>query len=113
MSAALEAATAAPLAVAPRAPSAPVSMQPSGPVPAVEATASGSGPHADLAIPQNAIEASRAWDRVLDALEERKRFSLAGPLRLARVMAWTPDHLELGFPVMFTRWARWPRTPTS
>ncbi len=79
--------------------SAPVSMQPSGPVPAAASTASGSGPHADLAIPQNASEALRAWDVVLRELEDRKKFSLAGPLHHARVLGWTADQLELGFPV--------------
>ncbi|MGE0396102.1 MAG: DNA polymerase III subunit gamma/tau [Kofleriaceae bacterium] len=79
--------------------SAPVSMQPSGPVPAAATTASGSGPHADLAIPQNAAEALRAWDTVLRELQDRKKFSLAGPLEHARVIGWTGDVLELGFPV--------------
>jgi len=79
--------------------SAPVSMQPSGPVPAAESTASGSGPHVDLPIPQNAADALRAWDCVIELLENRKKISLANALRLARVMSWTPDQLELGFPV--------------
>ena len=79
--------------------SAPVSMQPSGPVPAATTTASGSGPHADLPIPRDANEALRAWDTVLRELQDLKKFSLAGPLEHARVVGWTADVLELGFPV--------------
>lgn len=74
-------------------------MQPSGPVPAASTTASGSGPHAELSIPQDAASALRAWDRVLRELQDRKKFSLAGPLEHARVVGWTADVLELGFPV--------------
>ena len=74
-------------------------MQPSGPVPNAATTASGSGPHADLALPQTAGEALRAWDTVLRELQDRKKFSLAGPLEHARVVAWNADVLELGFPV--------------
>ncbi len=90
--------------------SAPVSMQPSGPVPAVAAVASGSGPHDEapakpvpapknLAIPQNATEALSAWNVVLEELETLKRFSLSGPYSHARVLKWTPDQIELGFPI--------------
>ncbi len=79
--------------------SAPVSMQPSGPVPTVAEVASGSGPHAPtIGIPASQPEALRAWDVVLDHLEDKKRFSLAGPLRHARVLRWTADALDLGFP---------------
>jgi DNA polymerase-3 subunit gamma/tau len=92
--------TSAPIPVAtPSTKSAPVSMQPSGPVPAAASTASGSGPHTDLPIPQNANEALRAWDTVLRELQDRKKFSLAGPLEHARVVGWNGDVLELGFPV--------------
>ncbi len=82
--------------------SAPVSMQPSGPVPAVGAVASGSGPHdekAPLRIPQNAEEALRAWNRVLDTLEKRNMFSVFAPFQHARVLKWTTDALDLGFPI--------------
>jgi hypothetical protein len=68
-------------------------------VPAAASTASGSGPHTDLPIPQNANEALRAWDTVLRELQDRKKFSLAGPLEHARVVGWNGDVLELGFPV--------------
>ena len=78
-------------------------MQPSGPVPAVGAVASGSGPHDDkpaaLSIPQNAEEALRAWNRVLDTLEKRNMFSVFAPFQHARVLKWTTDALELGFPI--------------
>ena len=83
--------------------SAPVSMQPSGPVPAVAAVASGSGPHDDgkpvIALPHNANDALRAWNEVLAHLEFLKKFSLSGPFSHARVMKWTADALELGFPI--------------
>lgn len=83
--------------------STPVSMQPSGPVPAAATVASGSGPHdekpAALGIPQSADEAMRAWNVVLGALEKRNMFSVFAPFQHARVMKWTPDALELGFPI--------------
>ena len=83
--------------------SAPVAMQPSGPVPAAAAVASGSGPHDDgrpvLALPHNANDALRAWNDVLAHLEFLKKFSLSGPFSHARVMKWTADSLELGFPI--------------
>lgn len=98
-------------------PSTPISMQPSGPVPAAHAVAAGSGPHdeprgvapvpvppvaparAELALPANATEALRAWNDVLGELEARKSFSLLGPFQHARVLKWTAELLELGFPV--------------
>ncbi len=97
--------------------SAPVSMQPSGPVPAAPTVAAGSGPHDDapakpaappaplapparvIAMPQNAAEALAGWNVVLDELETRKKFSLSGPFAHARVLKWTPDSIELGFPL--------------
>lgn len=80
-------------------------MQPSGPVPRPETVASGSGPHdADpaptrLAIPDTPAEALRAWNDVLSELEALRKFSLLGPFQHARVLRWTPELLELGFPV--------------
>jgi len=84
--------------------SAPVSMQPSGPVPSTSAVASGSGPAPapaprNLALPSNATEALSAWNVVLEELETLKRFSLSGPFSHARVMKWTADQIELGFPI--------------
>jgi hypothetical protein len=85
--------------------SSPVSMQPSGPVPKPEAVASGSGPHGgdpaqpSLAVPAGADEALRAWNDVLTELEAQRKFSLLGPFQHARVMTWTADLLDLGFPV--------------
>jgi DNA polymerase-3 subunit gamma/tau len=86
--------------------SAPVSMQPSGPVPRPEVVASGSGPHGQdaatrpaLAVPENPSDALRAWNEVLGELESLRKFSLLGPFQHARVMQWTPELLELGFPV--------------
>jgi DNA polymerase-3 subunit gamma/tau len=85
--------------------SSPVSMQPSGPVPKPETVASGSGPHGgdpaqpSLAVPAGADEALRAWNDVLTELEAQRKFSLLGPFQHARVMTWTADLLDLGFPV--------------
>ncbi|HMG53324.1 MAG TPA: hypothetical protein VK601_07575, partial [Kofleriaceae bacterium] len=86
--------------------SSPVSMQPSGPVPKPAAVASGSGPHdADappavvLAIPAGPAEALRAWNDVLSELEALRKFSLLGPFQHARVLTWTAELLELGFPI--------------
>jgi DNA polymerase-3 subunit gamma/tau len=80
--------------------SAATTMQPSGPIPAAPTVASGSGPHSEkaLAIPGNADEALRAWGEVLGELEARGKFSLAC-FHHARVMKWTPEDLELGFPI--------------
>jgi len=79
-------------------------MQPSGPVPKLETAAAGSGPHggepaAALAIPSGPAEALKAWNDVLSELEAMRKFSLLGPFQHARVMSWTPELLELGFPV--------------
>jgi len=79
-------------------------LQPSGPVPRPDATASGSGPHGNeppsrFAIPDNPAEAMRAWNDVLAELESLRKFSLLGPFQHARVMTWTDELLELGFPV--------------
>jgi hypothetical protein len=52
-----------------------------------------------LAIPTNATEALHAWSAVLSELEARRRFSLLGPFQHARVMGWTAEQIELGFPV--------------
>jgi len=98
--------------------SGPVSMQPSGPVPAIEKAASGSGPQSTptptptlgstlpgvgpapkpvLAVPANAAEALQAWAKVIDYLETQRKISLRGYCEFARVLAWTPQLLELGF----------------
>jgi DNA polymerase-3 subunit gamma/tau len=86
--------------------SAPISMHPSGPVPKLEAVAAGSGPHDHaarvvrrVAIPANAADALRAWDDVLDELEALRKPALRSLFELARVMKWTQEVLELGFPV--------------
>ena len=80
---------------------APVSMQPSGPVTAVHNVASGSGPHAEakLTVPGTADEALAGWNQLLSILETRRKFSLLGYYEPARVMKWTADEIELGFPV--------------
>jgi DNA polymerase-3 subunit gamma/tau len=86
--------------------STPPAMQPSPPVPAAASTASGSGPHesngaprSTINVPRDANEALRAWNAVLEELENRKKFSISGPFSHARVMKWTVDTLELGFPL--------------
>jgi hypothetical protein len=83
-------------------------MQPSGPVPTPSSTASGSGPNdpapAGSASTSTSVESSAdgglaAWNRVLGELETRRRFSLLGPYQHARVLRWTDDEIDLGFPV--------------
>jgi hypothetical protein len=80
-------------------------MQPSGPVPRPETVASGSGPHEPsevaprFAIPVSDDAALRMWNEVLDEVESQRKRSLAELYRHARVLKWTPDLLELGFPV--------------
>ncbi|TMQ21301.1 MAG: DNA polymerase III subunit gamma/tau [Deltaproteobacteria bacterium] len=90
-------------APAPSAISAPVSMQPSGPVPRPETVASGSGPHDPsdaprFAIPADPGDALRMWNEVLDELEAQRKVSLAALYHHARVLRWTAELLELGFP---------------
>ncbi|HEX3762616.1 MAG TPA: DNA polymerase III subunit gamma/tau [Kofleriaceae bacterium] len=114
---------ASPASAAPAAPvesspasaiSGPVSMQPSGPVPRPDTVASGSGPHdidprdakrplsdpaaRNLGVPGSPAEALRAWNEVLSELEGLRKLSLLGPFQHARVLSWTADVLELGFP---------------
>ena len=80
--------------------SAATTMQPSGPIPAAPTVASGSGPHTEksLAIPTTPEEALRAWGEVLSEFEVRGKISLSC-FHHARVMKWTAEELELGFPV--------------
>ena len=79
-------------------------MQPSGPVPRPETVASGSGPHAPsepaprFAVPVDSGEALRMWNDVLDDLEAQRKVSLAALYHHARVLRWTAELLELGFP---------------
>jgi len=66
-------------------------MQPSGPVPRPETVASGSGPHDDqpperrFSIPAPG-DALRAWNAVLDEVEQHRRQTLAVLFRHARVL---------------------------
>lgn len=41
----------------------------------------------------------RAWNTVLDELDAARKVSLAALFHHARVMTWTPAHVELGFPL--------------
>ena len=85
------------------------SLEPSGPVPVPQSngTASGSGPATTaiatggdrIAIPNGPVEALKAWDLVLDELNAQRKLSLVGPFEQARVVAWTADLLDLGYPV--------------
>ncbi|MEO8552382.1 MAG: hypothetical protein ABI678_20535, partial [Kofleriaceae bacterium] len=105
--------------------SGPVSMQPSGPVPAIEKSASGSGPQPVQAAPAlgatlpgvgptkpvletpgNPAEALLAWSKLIDYLETQRKISLRGYCEFARVLKWTPTELELGFATdAQSRWA--------
>lgn len=78
----------------------PVSMQPSGPVPKAEAVATGSGPRSTRAIPASPAEINPAWDILLREIE-RLSITTHGAYEPARVLAWTKDKLELGYPPQF------------
>jgi DNA polymerase-3 subunit gamma/tau len=91
-------------------PSAPsrASLQPSEPVPQPPPVASGSGPHGErplpaptMGVPSTPEDAMSAWNAVLALLEAQRRVSLYGPFEHARILRWTKDSLELGFPVDF------------
>jgi DNA polymerase III subunit gamma/tau len=71
---------------------------PSGPVPAPASTANGSGPTTEqlTAAPADVLH---AWNTVLGELETRRKFTLLGPFQHARVMKWSADLIELGFPL--------------
>ncbi len=95
---------AADMRSAPRAAAAPqpapeqrASMAPSGPVPAPATTANGSGPTEQLtSAPADVLH---AWNTVLGELETRRKFTLLGPFQHARVMKWSAELIELGFPL--------------
>ncbi|MGE5180764.1 MAG: DNA polymerase III subunit gamma/tau, partial [Acidobacteriota bacterium] len=75
-----------------------MTVAPSGPVPKIDKTvASGSGPHA---IPASPADVLREWEHVLGKLEAI-HVTLPGAFEPARVLAWTADRLELGFPAQF------------
>ncbi|MDQ3366862.1 MAG: hypothetical protein M3680_15675, partial [Myxococcota bacterium] len=82
------------------------SMQPSGPVPRSEGVAAGSGPHAGdppvgpRPLPTTTAEQSTAWDHVLDRIE-KVSISVRGAYEPARVLQWTREVLELGYPSQF------------
>jgi hypothetical protein len=52
-----------------------------------------------IAVPASPTDALRAWNEVLSELEALRKLSLLGPFQHARVLSWTADLLELGFPV--------------
>ena len=90
----------APPSAAP-APAATPSLEPSGPVPTTATVAAGSGPHdaSTFAVPTGPAEALVAWKAVLGQLEARRKLSVFGAFQQARVMKWTADAVELGYPV--------------
>ncbi|HEY4238420.1 MAG TPA: DNA polymerase III subunit gamma/tau [Kofleriaceae bacterium] len=90
-------ASAVPMAVA-AAKSAPVTMEPSGPVPLAPPVASGSGPHADVPSAVATTQSSLAWTDVLAAIDGAMKMSLQF-FHHARVMKWSAELVELGFPV--------------
>jgi hypothetical protein len=57
------------------------------------------GPVVRFTVPGNPADALDAWNDVLAELEALRKFSLLGPFQHARVMTWTHELLELGFPV--------------
>ncbi len=79
------------------APSKPTSMAPSGPVPKIEAAASGSGPEGQQPLPQNAADALKAWERVLEEMMKRRKVVLLGYAEHARVLAWNTEEIILGY----------------
>jgi DNA polymerase-3 subunit gamma/tau len=62
---------------------------------------SGGGREPSGGTPSGAAQIASQWERVLTALEERRRFALLGYYQHARVMAWTDESVELGFPQEF------------
>ncbi|HWU89069.1 MAG TPA: hypothetical protein VN253_17510, partial [Kofleriaceae bacterium] len=85
--------------------SAQASVQPSGPIPQVPPVAAGSGPHDDrplaaptMGVPTTPEDAMSAWHAVLAQLEAQRKVSLFGLFEHARVLRWTKDALELGYP---------------
>jgi DNA polymerase III subunit gamma/tau len=69
----------------------------SAPVPAPDALASGSGPHA---VPTNPAAVLQEWEYVLGKLCD-VNITLSGAFEPARVLVWTKDRVELGFPAQF------------
>jgi len=72
---------------------------PAGPAAPIVQAAPSAPAAPQLAVPANPADALRAWNAVLEELEALRKFSLLGPFQHARVMTWTADLLELGFPV--------------
>jgi DNA polymerase-3 subunit gamma/tau len=81
------------------------SVAPSGPIPQPPPVASGSGPHGDrplaaptMGVPTTPEDAMGAWHAVLSQLEAQRKVSLFGLFEHARILRWTKDALELGYP---------------
>jgi hypothetical protein len=52
-----------------------------------------------MGVPSTPEDALSAWNAVLAQLEAQRKVSLFGLFQHARVLRWTKDALELGFPV--------------
>ncbi|HPH64632.1 MAG TPA: DNA polymerase III subunit gamma/tau [Kofleriaceae bacterium] len=87
-------------APAPR-PAAPMAESASFTAPNHGAPVAAAAPPAPFKLPQNPAEQLAAWDRIVVALESKRKLSLLGFYQHSRVMSWTKDSIELGFPVEF------------
>jgi DNA polymerase III subunit gamma/tau len=85
----IEEPSAAPAPPAPRA------------APALVGFAAPTSTPAPFQLPQNQTEQLAAWDRVLLALESKRKLSLLGYYQHSRILAWSKDSVELGFPADF------------
>lgn len=65
------------------------------------ARAAPAAPPAPFKLPQNPVEQLAAWDRIVVGLETKRKLSLLGFYQHSRVLSWTKDAIELGFPVEF------------
>jgi DNA polymerase III subunit gamma/tau len=97
----------APVAAPPSRPAMQPSVRPTEPVPQPPPVAAGSGPHPHddrplpaptMGVPTTPEDVLSAWSAVLAQLAARGRISLS-PFEYARVLRWTKDALDLGFPV--------------
>jgi hypothetical protein len=52
-----------------------------------------------MGVPSTPEDAMSAWNAVLAQLEAQRKVSLFGLFQHARVLRWTKDSLELGYPV--------------
>jgi hypothetical protein len=67
------------------------------PVPTIDKAPAGSGPHS---IPSTPADVLREWEHILTKLET-VNVTMTAAFEPARVLVWTTDRLELGFPAQF------------